>query len=121
MVKSSTSWSGVVGVQVPIEGLDLKAKASTTKNVTITMEDLQDEIAHWRTAVICYVMSSNPPQGVMEGYFNRIWKGRGIDKVAQVNRGIFLVRFHEVENREKEVEEGVQMFEINVVKPRKMW
>lgn len=42
-----------------------------------------------------------------------------IDKVAQVNIGVFLVRFHNIENRDKAVEKGVQMFDrkLIVIKP----
>ncbi|KAH0745897.1 hypothetical protein KY285_007554 [Solanum tuberosum] len=55
----------------------------------------------------------------MEGYFNRIWKGMRIEKIVQVNRGVFLVRFHCQESRSKVVESGVQMFDRKpvVVKP----
>ncbi|XP_016479315.1 uncharacterized protein LOC107800626 [Nicotiana tabacum] len=57
----------------------------------------------------------------MEGYFNRIWKGKEIDKIAQVNRGVFVVRFTNVDDRENVVEEGVKMFDRKpiVVKPWK--
>ncbi|KAK4730250.1 hypothetical protein R3W88_023238 [Solanum pinnatisectum] len=74
------------------------------------MEDIRDEVEYWSTTVICYVLGSNPPQAVMEGYFNRIWKGMGIDKVA-----------HGHESRGKAVEGGVQIFDRKpiVVKPWK--
>ncbi|XP_019236346.1 PREDICTED: uncharacterized protein LOC109216625 [Nicotiana attenuata] len=57
----------------------------------------------------------------MDGYFMRIWGDLGIDKVAQLNRGVFLVRFHSAESRSKVVEEGVQMFDRKpaIVKPWK--
>ncbi|XP_009629264.2 uncharacterized protein [Nicotiana tomentosiformis] len=51
----------------------------------------------------------------MEGYFNRIWKGKRIDKIAQVNRGVFLIRFTNVDDRENVVEEGVQMFDRKLI------
>ncbi|KAK6775973.1 hypothetical protein RDI58_026977 [Solanum bulbocastanum] len=44
------------------------------------MDDIRDEVEYM--AVICYVLGSNPPQSVMKGYFKRIWKGMGIDKIA---------------------------------------
>lgn len=45
----------------------------------------------------------------------------GIDKISQVNREVFLVRFHSVESKLKVVEDGVQMFDKKhvVVKPWK--
>lgn len=68
-----------------------------------------------------HVLGSNPPLAVMEGYFNRIWGNRGIDKVAVVNKGVFLVRFQSEEARNRTVEEGVQMFDkkLIVIKPWK--
>lgn len=56
-------------------------------------------------------MGSNPPQSVMEGYFNRVWKGKGVERVAQVNRGVFLVRFGSKEEKLKVIEEGILMFD----------
>ncbi|KAH0662373.1 hypothetical protein KY284_027304 [Solanum tuberosum] len=55
----------------------------------------------------------------MEGYFRRIWRKLRVDKVSQVNRGVFMVRFGNGENRGKAMEEGVQMFDKTpvVVKP----
>lgn len=44
---------------------------------------------------------SNPPLTVVEGYFNRIWKDLGIDKVAQIKKGVFMVRFHSNEGQLK--------------------
>lgn len=85
----------------------------------ITMDDIREEVEYWNTTVICDVLGSNPPQSVMEGYFNSILKGMGIEKIVQVNRGVFLVRLHCHESRSKAVENGVQMFDKNpvVVKP----
>ncbi|XP_009610985.1 uncharacterized protein [Nicotiana tomentosiformis] len=83
------------------------------------MGDIKDEIIYWRSAVIYYVLGSNPPQTVMEGYFKRVRGALGIDKIAQVIRGIFIVRFHSMENKEKVVEEGIRIFDKKpiVVKP----
>src|SRR5688572_26648021 len=47
----------------------------------------------------------------MEGFFRRIWGPKGIDKIAQTSRGIFIVRFHIIQNRDKVIEEGIQMFD----------
>ncbi|XP_070018229.1 uncharacterized protein [Nicotiana sylvestris] len=117
---STKTWSNIVGT-IPIEeGLDLITE-STEQNVKITMADIKDEVNYWTTTVVCYILGSNPPQVVIDGYFRRIWGALGIDKVAQLNRGVFLVRFHSVESRRKAVEEGVQMFDRKpvIVKPWK--
>ncbi|KAK4733464.1 hypothetical protein R3W88_007725 [Solanum pinnatisectum] len=70
------------------------------------MDDIRDDVEYWNTAVICYVLGSNHPQSIMEGYFNRIWKGMGIDKICP-------------KSRSKVVESGIQMFDRKpiVVKP----
>lgn len=47
----------------------------------------------------------------MEGYFRRIWGKWGIERVASLKRGIYIVRFHTLENRKKTMEDGVQMFD----------
>lgn len=35
---------------------------------------------------------------VMKGYFKRIWGKIGIDKIAMIGKGIFLVRFTSLES-----------------------
>lgn len=104
---------------IPIEeGLDL-IKENTELNMKITMADIKDEVYYWTTAVVCYILGSNPSQVVIDGYFKRIWGALGIDKVAQLNKGVFLASFHSVESRSKAVEEGVQLFDRKpvIVKP----
>ncbi|XP_019236840.1 PREDICTED: uncharacterized protein LOC109217066 [Nicotiana attenuata] len=117
---SPKTWSNIMGTIPMEEGLDLISEV-TEQNVKITMADIKDEVDYWTTAVVCYVLGSNPPQVVIDGYFRRIWGAMGIDKVAQLNRGVFLVRFHSIESRSKAVEEGVQMFDRKpvIVKPWK--
>ncbi|XP_019259332.1 PREDICTED: uncharacterized protein LOC109237475 [Nicotiana attenuata] len=112
-------WSKIVGTVPNDEGLNLNCEELAGENVKISMDDIKDEIIYWKTAVICYVLGSNPPLNVIDGYFRRIWEGLRIDKIAQVNRGIFLIRFHTIERRIKVIEEGVQMFDKKpvVVKP----
>ncbi|KAK4733229.1 hypothetical protein R3W88_007490 [Solanum pinnatisectum] len=104
------SWSKIIGNGETIEGFDFSGSKGVS-NVKITMDDIRKEVEYWNITVICYVLGSNPPQSVMQGYFNRIWKGMGIEKIAQVNRGVFLVRFHCQDSRSKVVENGVQMFD----------
>ncbi|XP_009604180.1 uncharacterized protein [Nicotiana tomentosiformis] len=113
------SWSKIVGPVPEVKGLYLTSDEASKKNVKITMEDIDGEIVYWKSVVICYVLGSNPPLPAIDGYFRRIWGSLGIDKVAQVNRGGFLVRFHSGKNRVKAVEERIQMFDKKsmVVKP----
>ena len=69
--------------------------------VKIDMEDIQPEVDYWSSSVICYVVGANPPPMVMEGYVRRIWRNNGIDKVAMLKKGVFIVRFATMEQRDK--------------------
>ncbi|XP_056688039.1 uncharacterized protein [Spinacia oleracea] len=87
--------------------------------VQIELEDIQDEISFWESAILLYVLGDNPPQNVMEGYVRRIWAKFGVDKVSLVGRGLFLVRFTTMENCQKVINGGFQFFDGKpvVVKP----
>ncbi|XP_019225380.1 PREDICTED: uncharacterized protein LOC109206958 [Nicotiana attenuata] len=100
-----------VGPIPQTEGFDLSSEELTYQNVKITIDDIKDKVGYWKSAVICYVLGSNPPLVVMDGYFKRIWGYRGIDKATVVNKGVFHVRFQSEEARNRTVEEGVQMFD----------
>ncbi|XP_070005637.1 uncharacterized protein [Nicotiana sylvestris] len=102
-----------------MEGLDLKSQETMKQNVKITLEDIKKEVEYWINSIIWYVLGSNPPPAVMSGYFHRIWGKMRIDKVVQVNRGVFLVGFIKTESRAKAVEDGVQIFDKKpvIVKP----
>lgn len=83
------------------------------------MEDVKEEIEYWKSAVVCFVLGSNPPLTVIDGYFKRIWGPLGVDKVVQINKDIFMVIFHSIEGRTKAIEGGIQTFDRKqvVVKP----
>lgn len=42
--------------------------------VKIDLDDVQIEIDLWKSSIICYVVGSNPPLNVFEGYIRRLWK-----------------------------------------------
>ncbi|XP_070009749.1 uncharacterized protein [Nicotiana sylvestris] len=117
------SWSNVVEKTIISEGFDLEREGETSANVKSTLADMQEEIEYWQSAVVCYVLGSNPLLTVIEGFFKRMWGHLGLDKVAQTNKGVFMVRFHSVEGRTKAVERGTQTFDRKpvVVKPWKPW
>ncbi|XP_048489821.1 uncharacterized protein LOC125491779 [Beta vulgaris subsp. vulgaris] len=73
---------------------------SNEKSIKIDIEDVQDKINLWNSAIICYVIGANPPIHVMEGFFRRIWKSFNVDKVALIKRGVFLVRFNAMDSRD---------------------
>lgn len=47
----------------------------------------------------------------MDGFVCRIWAKNGIDKVVMVNKGIFMIRFHIEEQRDKILMEGFHFFD----------
>ncbi|XP_021857625.1 uncharacterized protein [Spinacia oleracea] len=69
--------------------------------VCIELDDIQDEVDCWNSAIICDVLGANPPLSIFEGFRRRIWKDLGIDKVVNIEHGVFVVRFFTMENRDK--------------------
>ncbi|KNA04003.1 hypothetical protein SOVF_203750, partial [Spinacia oleracea] len=69
--------------------------------VSIDLEDIQEEVDYWNSAIVCVVLGANPPLSVIEGFFRRIWKNLGVDKVVEIEHGVFIVRFFTMENRDK--------------------
>ncbi|XP_062094246.1 uncharacterized protein LOC133800306 [Humulus lupulus] len=74
------------------------------------MEDIEEEIAFWNSAMVCYVLGANPPLGVFEGFVKRMWKEQ-VDRVGLINHGIFIVRFHNVEKRDEVISGGFMFFD----------
>ncbi|CAI8604591.1 unnamed protein product [Vicia faba] len=60
------------------EQIDLseRKKSSTSNKVKIVLEDIEDEIAYWKSSIVCYMLGANPPLQVLEGFIRRIWKGK---------------------------------------------
>ena len=65
---------------------------------SIDLDDIIDEIVYWESAMICYVLGTNPPLKVMEGFVHRKWKHQGLDKLVGIGKGVFLARFHDKDN-----------------------
>ncbi|KAL2938700.1 FERM domain-containing protein 5 [Bienertia sinuspersici] len=55
----------------------------------------------------------------MDGYFRRIWKEHGVDKIITIDRGTFLIRFNTMEQRDKILTMGRVFFDYKpvVLKP----
>ncbi|KAL2925275.1 hypothetical protein RDABS01_028248 [Bienertia sinuspersici] len=60
-----------------------------------------EELVYWSSAMVVYVLGANPPFSVFNGYCHRIWGKKGLDKVLLVGKGLYLVRFNSVEQREQ--------------------
>ncbi|KAL2896887.1 Phenylalanine--tRNA ligase alpha subunit [Bienertia sinuspersici] len=81
----------------------------------ITIEDIQPEVDYWKPSIIGFVVGANPPGVVMDGFFRRIWKQQGIDKVITIDKGMFLIRFQSMENRDKVLAMGRVFFDYKPV------
>ncbi|KAL9242050.1 hypothetical protein vseg_016093 [Gypsophila vaccaria] len=77
----------------------------------IEMEDVQEEIAYWHNAVVCFILGANPPPSVIEGFIGRIWTRFNIDKLSFLPNGIFLVRFKSLEMKEQVLQAGHYLFD----------
>lgn len=115
--KSSPSWAEIVYGQNRIgkaevhEGVNSKMQtpteitsSPTSGNPTpikIEMSYVQDEISYWEFVVVCYMVGSNPPLHVIDGFVRRIWKDLDIDIVRTVDSGVFIVRLKSMDDRDK--------------------
>lgn len=81
------------------------------KCAQIEREDVASEIEYWQSAVLCSVLGANPPLEVMKGYINRIWGNYEIDKIILVKRGLFLVRFAQLQDKQAVEKRGVYFFD----------
>ncbi|XP_056694797.1 uncharacterized protein [Spinacia oleracea] len=75
--------------------------SSCNNIVSIDLDDIQEEVDYWNSAIVCAVLGASPPLSVIEGFFRRIWKNLGVDKVVEIEHGVFIVRFLTMENRDK--------------------
>ncbi|XP_048489782.1 uncharacterized protein LOC125491732 [Beta vulgaris subsp. vulgaris] len=103
-----------------VRNVNVIKNAELVKPVTqIGLEDIQEEVEYWNSAIICYVLGANPPNVVMEGFVRRIWRNLGVDKVAMVAKGVFIVRFTTMENRDKVISGGYPFFDGKPVMVKK--
>uniref|UniRef100_A0A803QDX8 DUF4283 domain-containing protein n=1 Tax=Cannabis sativa TaxID=3483 RepID=A0A803QDX8_CANSA len=84
-------------------------KSEKEKAVKITMEDIEEEIAYWKSSIVYYVLGANPPLSVLDGFVRRIWI-RKIDKVGLLSYGVFLIRFDTMEHRDEVINGGFIFF-----------
>ncbi|XP_062094334.1 uncharacterized protein LOC133800394 [Humulus lupulus] len=100
---------------IPILNLELEDKIGKLGEdvdcVQIEPEDIEDEILYWSTAIVCYVLGSNSPISVTEGFFRRIWRGKGVEKVGLLAPGVFMVRFNTLEEKDEIMNGGYHFFD----------
>ena len=99
----------------PDEGLSLKfieaPVVNGTKCAKIEHQDVAAEIEYWSQAVLCSVLGANPPLMVIDGFVRRIWGQYEIDKVVAARKGIYLVRFKTMQDKEAVLSKGIYYFD----------
>lgn len=77
----------------------------------ITKDLIHPEVEYWSTAVYCSLLGANPPFAIMNGYFRRIWSGKGIDKIMKMGKGLYLVRFQTKEDKDMALQKEYQQLD----------
>ena len=99
----------------PDDGTDLAFVPVTSVNgskcAKLETSDVEDEILYWQSAVLCSVLGANPPLAVMQRYFQKIWANYTIDKVLYVRKGVFMVRFANLQDKLAVVTKGCYHFD----------
>lgn len=72
---------------------------------------MKNEEEYWKHSVLCYVLGSNPPFHVINGFFCRIWKAYSIEKVVHIKRGLFVVRIKDEESKLVVLQSSFQRFD----------
>lgn len=63
------------------------------KCAVLDKTEIQKEINHWKTSIICCVLGANPPFKVMEGFIKRVWGRFQIVNIMSLELGHFIVQF----------------------------
>ncbi|XP_074282709.1 uncharacterized protein LOC141607248 [Silene latifolia] len=87
------------------------SSAASSSKLQLTLEDVEPEIAYWDTAVVCYVLGSNPPWELLSGFVNKLWGVYKFDKLSFLPNGVFLVRFPTKECQQLVLQQGFPMFD----------
>ena len=74
-------------------------------------EDVATEIECWQQVVLCSILGTNPPFKVMQGFIKRNWGALDIDEIIHVRRGVFLVRFGNLQDKQMVERRGVYYFD----------
>ena len=69
------------------------------------------EVEYWSTAIICVVVGSNLPLDVIDGFIHCIWADMDINKMVMARKGVYLVRFTNVQDKMAVIQRGVYFFD----------
>lgn len=83
--------------------------------LTITSDDIKEEVEYWESAMVFYVLGIKPPFRVINGFIRRMWWKYGIDIIAMGDKGIFVIRFRTKEGKPKAMDAGPFMFDRKLV------
>jgi len=61
-------------------------------------------------AILCTVLGANPPYEIIKRYIARIWAEFSIDKILMIQKGVFLVHFENLKDKEAVVKRGIYFF-----------
>ena len=84
------------------------------KCAKLEKQDVSREVEYWNNAVLCSVLGANPSFEVIKVFIKRIWGSYEINKILQVRRGIFLVRFQNSKDKDRVIKKGIYHFDSNL-------
>ncbi|KAJ8419449.1 hypothetical protein Cgig2_023655 [Carnegiea gigantea] len=97
------------------EGTLLNYKPTTIVNgkmcAQIEIKDVAPEVGYWQHAILCSVLGANPPYEVIKGFVQQIWADFEIDKILMVRKGLFLVRFVQLQGKLTVEKRGLYYFD----------
>ncbi|XP_062075600.1 uncharacterized protein LOC133779685 [Humulus lupulus] len=108
-------FSGSIQEKVELEG---QHEQSPKSKVKIDFDDIEEEVSYWQPSIVCFVMGANLPLHVLDGFARRMWQD-GVVKVGMIARGIFIIRFQNMEQRDRVLQGGYVFFDRKpvVMKP----
>ncbi|XP_074293423.1 uncharacterized protein LOC141620457 [Silene latifolia] len=114
--EDATEWIEVTGKKSKSPQTSTQASGSILR---FTAEDVADEVKYWDTVVVCYVLGSNPPWELLEGFVKKLWGVYKFDKISFLPNGVFLVRFPNKECQSLVLQQGFPMCDNKplIVKP----
>ncbi|XP_062104089.1 uncharacterized protein LOC133815249 [Humulus lupulus] len=80
------------------------------KKVKIDQADIEEEVNYWKPSIVGYVAGANPPLNVIDGFVRRMWKN-DVVKVGMLSHGVFIIRFQNLEQRDKVLNGGFIFFD----------
>ncbi|XP_019239744.1 PREDICTED: uncharacterized protein LOC109219729 [Nicotiana attenuata] len=98
------TWASVVtGSKLASKGMNLRYIPPSIQEgktiVKLEQEDIEEESAKWRMAIILYVIGDSPSIGAVERFLITQWKFGEKPQVYYHNDDYFVIRFKSIEDR----------------------